>query len=193
MGFVNKYRSIQNPNYESDNPTPKLLWANHTDWAYKSCQLDGRISIKDAYATDGGKYFIRMTTDEAKEIINAHVANHTVQLGLNTNRNCLCIKIDNEGDWINFPSLHEDKDPFKILAFAFKHPNRKITREMLHESKIADVRNKYLKTQVFSDNSTVKALSQSSLLDLDKNFILVRKNVTITADELDELKASLNI
>lgn len=187
--FIDNYRSTQNPNYIPDESIPKFFWMNSTDWAYKHCQLDGRIGIEKVYNLDKGAVYIRMTKDEAAELNGTYIANHIVQLEIDMNRNRLRIKVDNKGGWLYSSSLHEDSNPFKIICYAFKNSNRRITREELFEKEGIDVRNKYLKSQVFSDNEAVKSLSQTQLLDLEKEWLILKKAARLTAKELNNLKS----
>ena len=187
--FINNYRFAQNLNCTSDELMPDYFWLNNTDWARERYQHDGSISIEEAYSLYGSGMFIRMTRSEANELTDNYIANHVVRLKIDLNRNCLCIKVDDEKDWLYSPALHENKDPFEILLYAFSNPNKRITREELFNEKGIDVKKKYLKSQVFSDNGAVKALSQTQLLDLEKKWLMVRKVAKLTTNELNKLKS----
>lgn len=142
--FINNLRSVQNPNYVPDESMPDYFWLNNTDWASEYYQHDGTISVEEAYSLYGSGIFIRMTRDEASELTNDYINNRVVKLKIDLSRNRLCIKADDEEDWLCSPALHEDRPPFKILCYAFNNPNRKISRDELYNKAGIDVRKKYL-------------------------------------------------
>lgn len=191
--FIKNFRSVQDPKYMQSETMPNFFWLNSTDWAYKYMQLEGAIDIEKAYSMYGSAVFINMTTEEAKRLSDDYIDDHVVQLGIDTNRNCLYIKIDKKRGCLYSPALHEDKPPFKILCYAYANHNKKISREELFTKQKIDVRDKYLKSQIFSDNGAVRALSQTPLIDLDKDYILVRKIAKLTSSELAELRKFFKI
>lgn len=190
--FIENYRSISCPNYQPKELKEKLYWYNQTEWAYKSVQLDGRISIEKACATNKGKNFIRMTIDDIKKIETHYKRIHRVKLTLNKDRLCLCIKINNQS-LQSLQPLKDGKTPFKILKYAFDNRNRTITRKELSKEANIDIGNRYLRTQVFKDNSTVQALIPK-FLDITTDTITFNtKPVKLNLSELNTLKAGLNI
>lgn len=191
--FFDNLRSSINPKYVPDESAPAYFWWRNKPWARKSCQLGGLIPVKMAYELDKGALYIRMTKEEAKSLNNSYNADHVVQLAIDENRTRLGIRVDKHRDWLYSASLHEEKAPYQILCYAFKKPEMKITRDELFDKTRIDVRDRYLGSQVFSDNGTVKALSRTPLLELDKEWILLKKAAKLTTNQLDILKTVFKI
>lgn len=188
--FTNNCRTTFEPNLpliETDRP---FFWAKQKDWAYETYQLKGLISIEYCYKQLHG-IPMRMTRNDIDYINSAYRVSHTIQLKLDENHLCLSLKIDQE-PWRRLPPLHDDKPPFQILRYAYNHHDKIIDRDELIKNGI-NVKGKYLRTQVFSDNNTVQALSPL-LLKLEKDSIMfITDPVKLTLNELNKLKTKLKI
>ena len=191
--FINNYRLSQDPNYVADNTMPKLFWFNHTDWAYEHCQLNGAISIEDAYKLDGGAIQIKMTRDEARELKNEYILAHKVCLKFNTDNNRLYIAIDATGCWKDLPTIKSESIACKIISYVWKHANKKVSLRQLVNDNIIDKKyiNAYI-SNLLQKNKTIRAL-HPKLIDQDKHCITFKKYANYTYNELCDLKAELSI
>ena len=191
--FINNYRLVQDPNYVPDDTVPPYYWLNHTDWAYEHFQLGGRISIEEAYDSEGSAMYIRMTIDEATELRNKYIDDHKVQLRLSTDSHRLYIKIDDNQDWNSLPTLHSDTVPYKVIECAWRYPGKTISLKQMLKAKIIDeATSKGYMSAIFLKNRTVKAL-HPKLIELDTNSITLRKSAVYTYDELYDLRVALKI
>ncbi|MDO4889232.1 MAG: hypothetical protein Q4A25_00865 [Candidatus Saccharibacteria bacterium] len=147
--------------------------------------MNGLRSIEEVDAEDGGEMFVRMAEDDIQRIKDSR-KNQKVYLKLDTERLTLLIRTDGEENWKIISKLKDDCLPFKVLKCAYKYCGKKITREMLKKSGV-DVQNKYLRTQVFSDNEAVKTLAPE-LLEIDKDTIIFRTEAILTPRKLKKLQ-----
>lgn len=191
MKFINNYRSVNIPDYKPNESVPDYYWANKTEWAYRTFQLNGRIGIEKANENDGGKFFARMAVEDIDNIKNNFKRIYKVQLLLNKDRLCLLLKINNENP-IPLPPFKDGKTPYMVIKYAYDHPNKQITRGELRRAGI-NLGEKYLKSQVFSDNDTIKALSPL-FIDIKRHEItFFKKPKMLNLNELNSLKVKLKI
>ena len=194
--WYNKYHSALDSNYTPIKTKPRYFWAKQTSWAYETFQLNGLISIDDAYKKHGGRLYIRMTEDDIKNIDYNYRASHTVDSKLLKDKNlkpCFYVVIDEE-EPILISELREGKKPLKILVMAFKKRGTKIHRSDLINAGILyeEDRNKSLKSDIFKDNRNISNAAPF-LLEIDSDYIKIRNPYKATLSELNQLKNKLKI
>lgn len=78
----------------------------------------------------------------------------------------------------------------KVLRYAYRHHDKMITRNTLQKAD-TNVENKYIKSQAFEKNKTVRILAPL-ILKIDKDSIMFpTKPVRITSNQLNKLKTGL--
>lgn len=190
--WINKYRAVYTSSARPIESGQDLFWAKQTDWAYDTFQLGGLVSIRECYDKYGSAIFIRMSLHDIKSIEEKYRKNHEVQLKFDGINSCLSLRIDDK-EWRRISQLHSGGVPYQVLHSAYcDHPNQTITRSELIAAGIK-LGGRSLISQVFSDNSAVKALNHL-LLEVDNDSILfITKPVMVTLADLIKLEANLKI
>lgn len=149
-----------NPNLITPDDIPTLHWKNDKDWAHKIIQFNDYIGIEEAYKKYGSNILIKMTTDDAQKIHNTYLSDRLVELMFDTFMDSLKIRVDKK-EWTRLPAFDTDKNPFKVIKYAWEHKNEFVTRDDMIKYGIIDKKyeNKYLKSQILEGNATVQALS----------------------------------
>ena len=191
--FINNYRSVYTPECKPIEDAPKLFWLNNTDWARETFQLNGHLTIEQAYENHHGSFFIKMTLDDVEKIEYYYKATHELKLSVDDKKKCLCLQIDEEKP-IKFNTLAEDKNPYKILKLLNDTEGNIVTRnrEQLKKAGIKNIMKTSLSTQMFSDNGPVKAFAKHKLLILlEPDEITYIKSMKATLNQIHLLKADL--